>query len=60
MTKAAHEALLARIALDYLHIPTLTVRHSDGLDFHDVGVLSVKAALQAAFDAGQRTSSAKQ
>jgi hypothetical protein len=46
------EALLAAIAKEQLHIDTLETRNSDSLDFHDVAVWSVKAALDAAYRAG--------
>jgi len=44
--------LLASIAKTMLHIDTLETRKSDSLDFHDVAVWSVKAALEAAYRAG--------
>jgi hypothetical protein len=44
--------LLAAIAKEQLHIDTLETRNSDSLDFHDVAVWSVKAALEAAYRAG--------
>jgi hypothetical protein len=44
--------LLAAIAKTMLHIDTLETRKSDSLDFHDVAVWSVKAALEAAYRAG--------
>ena len=47
-------ATLDRIARRHLGIETLAVRNSDSLDFHDVGVAGVSAALQAAFEAGQQ------
>ena len=40
------------IALVHLGIPTLERRGRDGLDFYDVGVVSLKAALEAAYKAG--------
>lgn len=46
------EQLFERIAKDTLHIDTLKVRNSDDKDFHDVAVWEIKAALQAAYDAG--------
>ncbi|SEO09798.1 hypothetical protein SAMN04488103_1123 [Gemmobacter aquatilis] len=56
--KAAHldqtNALLAEIARTHLGLPTLEERRSDSLDFHDLAVWSVKAALEAAFEAGRR------
>ena len=41
------DELLAAIAKATLHIDTLETRKSDSLDFHDVAVWSVKAALEA-------------
>ena len=46
------DQVLAQIASEHLHIPTLKTRRSDSLDFHDVAVWQVQAALQAAFYAG--------
>ena len=46
------DELLASIAKTMLHIDTLETRKSDSLDFHDVAVWSVKAALEAAYRAG--------
>jgi hypothetical protein len=46
------DQILAAIAKQHLGILTLERRNSDRLDFYDVAVWSVKAALQAAFDAG--------
>jgi len=43
---------LSQIAKHYLGIKTLEVRNSDRLDFHDVGVASLKDALEAAYRAG--------
>lgn len=45
--------LLERIAQEYLHINTLKTQKSDSLDFHDCAVWSLKAALEAAYNAGQ-------
>jgi len=44
-----------RIAKTELGIETLETRHRDRLDFHEVSVASVKAALLAAFEAGRRS-----
>lgn len=56
--KAAHQdqinTLLTEIARTHLGLPTLEDRHADSLDFHDLAVWSVKAALEAAFEAGRR------
>jgi hypothetical protein len=48
--------VVLKIASDYLNIKTLVTRKSDSLDFYDVAVWQVKAALEAAFDAGARMS----
>lgn len=42
------------IAQRHLNIETLETRKSDGLDFHDVAVWSIKDALDAAFEAGRK------
>ena len=51
--KAPSEALLLEIAAKHFHIETLETRNSDRLDFHDVAVWSIRAALEAAFTASQ-------
>ena len=51
--KAPSEALLPEIATKHFRLETLETRNSDGLDFHDVAVWSIHAALEAAFAAGQ-------
>lgn len=51
-TEQTIDELLAAIAKETLHIDTLETRKSDSLDFHDVAVWSVKAALEAAYRAG--------
>ncbi len=43
---------LTRIAVEHLWIETLETRHSDSLDFHDCSVWGLKAALEAAYQAG--------
>ena len=48
------DPILAAIAREHLLIPTLESRRSDILDFHDVAVWQVEAALRAAFDAGAK------
>jgi hypothetical protein len=47
--------VLAGIAREHLLIPTLESRRADSLDFHNVAVWQVEAALKAAFDAGVRS-----
>ena len=54
--KAPSEALLMEIAAKHFHLETLETRNSDGLDFHDVAVWSIRAAQEAAFAAGQAAS----
>jgi hypothetical protein len=53
------DKLFTEIAREHLGIQTLEERHSDSLDFHDVSVVGVKAALRAAYRAGQRAASAQ-
>jgi hypothetical protein len=45
---------LAGIAAEHLGIETLETRNSDSLDFHEVSVWSLQAALEAAFQAGRQ------
>ncbi len=54
MNRFPHEKL-AEIARQHLRI-ILDTRGSDRLDFHDVSVWSVKAALQAAYECGRKAS----
>lgn len=46
------DELLAAIAKKHLAVDTLETRNSDRLDFHDVAVWSVRAALLSAYQAG--------
>jgi len=50
---ATKEELFKKIAQQHLNIETLEERKSDSLDFKEVAVWSVKAALEAAFEAGK-------
>jgi hypothetical protein len=43
---------LTRIAQQHLRIETLESRHHDSLDFHEVSVLELRDALEAAYRAG--------
>lgn len=43
-----------QIAQKHLGIETLETRKSDRLDFHDLAVWCLEAALKAAFEAGQQ------
>jgi hypothetical protein len=49
------DQLLTAIASEHLGISTLAIRKSDSLDFHDVAVWQVQAALSAAFEAGSQS-----
>ncbi len=50
---AAPEALILDIATKHFHtIETLETRNRDRLDFHDVAVWAIRAALEAAYAAG--------
>lgn len=51
---ARRDEHLARIAHQHLGIETLETRNSDSLDFYDLGVWGIRAALNAAYDAGLR------
>jgi hypothetical protein len=52
MPEAPSEALLLEIATKHFCLETLETRNSDSLDFHEVAVWSIRAALEAAFAAG--------
>ena len=52
-TAAPSEAFLMEIAAKHFRLETLETRNCDGLDFHDASVWSIRAALEAAFAAGQ-------
>jgi len=51
-TRTAPADLLTDIAKKHLFIETLEERKNDSLDFHEVSVWGVKAALEAAYAAG--------
>jgi hypothetical protein len=46
-------AALAAIARLHLRLDTLETRRSDSLDFHEHAIWSIRAALEAAFEAGR-------
>ena len=50
---AAPEALILEIATKHFFIETLETRNRDRLDFHDVAVWAMRAALSEAYDAGR-------
>ncbi len=53
LAKAPSEAQLLEIAARHFHsIETLETQTSDRLDFHDVAVCAIRAALEAACAAG--------
>ncbi len=56
--KAPSDALLLEIATRHFFIETLETQNRDQLDFHDVAVWAIRAALEAAFEAGRRTGEA--
>lgn len=51
---AQRDAQLLEIAQRQFHLETLETRNWDRLDFHDVAVWAIRAALQEAFEAGRR------
>ena len=50
----APEPLMLDIAQRHFFIETLETRNRDRLDFHDVAVWAIRAALEEAFEAGRR------
>ena len=48
------DARLLEIAQRQFHLETLETRNWDRLDFHDVAVWAIRAALEEAFEAGRR------
>ena len=48
------DTILTLIAQKHLGIETLQTRNADSLDFHEVSVWGVKAALKEAYEAGRR------
>lgn len=52
--KAPSEAMLLEIAKKHFHsIETLETQNSDRLDFHDLAVSAIRAALEDAYEAGR-------
>ena len=47
--------VISEIAAKYLGVKTLETQKSDALDFHDLAVWALKAALEAAFNAGHES-----
>ena len=48
------DEVLQNIAKKHLNVTTLETRRADRLDFHDVAVWNIKAALQEAYAAGKQ------
>ena len=55
---AQRDAQLLEIAQRQFHLETLETRNWDRLDFHDVAVWAIRAALEEAFEAGRRAGAA--
>jgi hypothetical protein len=55
---AQRDALILEIAQRQFHLETLETRNWDRLDFHDVAVWAIRAALEEAFEAGRRAGAA--
>lgn len=51
-TQKKMNALLNDLAKQHLGIQTLEYRRNGNLDYHEVGVCNIKAALEAAYRAG--------
>ena len=51
--------LFTQIAREHLLIETLEERKRDSLDFHELAIWQIKAALIAAYKAGRQTSKTK-
>jgi hypothetical protein len=50
---AQRDALLLNIAQRQFYLETLETRNRDRLDFYDVAVWAIRAALEEAFEAGR-------
>ena len=51
---AQRDAVILEIAQRLFRLETLETRNRDRLDFHDVAVWALRAALEEAFEAGRR------
>jgi len=56
--QSSPDALLLDLARKHFLLETLETRNSDRLDFHDVAVWAIRAALEEAYEAGRRASAA--
>ncbi len=52
-------AAVQKIAREILDLETLETRKMDRLDFHDIGVVSLRKALEAAYLAGRESVNTK-
>jgi len=52
--ETARDALILEIAQRHFFVATLETQDSDRLDFHDVAVWAMRAALEEAFEVGRR------
>ena len=50
----ARDTEITRIAREAIGLETLETRKSDGLDFHDLAVWTIKDALERAYEAGRQ------
>ena len=55
MKKTKEQIAIEKIAEKWLHIETLAIRGSDTLDFHDLAVWQINAALAEAYNAGKES-----
>ena len=55
MALQGNDATIQRIAQNTLGIETLETRNSDHLDFHDISVWMLRAALEEAYQAGRNS-----
>lgn len=56
LAQAQKDATLLQIAGQLLGLDTLETRNSDSLDFREQAVWNIKAALEAAYEAGREAS----
>ena len=55
MSTKKMNATIDEIAREILGLETLETRRSDSLDFHDMGVWSIRKALETAYKAGRES-----
>ena len=59
MEKPMRKVAIERIARTVLGIETLESRNLDRLDFYELGVWTLKTALEEAYDAGKKEAEAR-